>query len=94
MQAAARPGAPSVLTAVGAIPAGAGNAMTASLDGIITGVNLDPDDVAARCPPGYPQAIAQSAFSGVPTSEAYTARSPLRASTAACCSSLPSTISP
>ncbi len=62
----------AALTVVGATPAAAGNAMTASLEGFVVGFNQDPDAVAARCPPGFPQAIVQTAGSGVLTSEAYT----------------------
>ncbi len=73
----------AALTVVVATPAAAGDAMTASLpEGSIVGFNLDPDDVAARCPPGYPQAIVQSAQSGVLTSEAYTG--PVTASSEHC----------
>ena len=71
------------LTVVGATPAATGNAMTASLpEGFIVGFNQDPAAVAARCPPGYPQAIVQSEQSGVLTSGAYTG--PVTASSEHC----------
>lgn len=58
-----------------------------SLEGAIVGFNQDPAAVAARCPPGAPQAILQIAGSGVLSSEACTGPSNSPRSTAACCSS-------
>jgi hypothetical protein len=73
----------AALTVVGATAAAAGNAMKASLpQGSIVGFNQDPDALAARCPPGYPQAIVQSVLMGVFTSEAYTG--PVTASSEHC----------
>lgn len=54
-----------------ASPAWAGNAMRASLQLTTVNVIFDPATVAARCPPGSPQALVQSAGSGELTSGAY-----------------------
>ena len=69
----------AALMLVGAAPAAAANAMTASLELSIVGFTIDPDAVAARCPPVFPEApaewphaILQSAGTGTMTSEAYT----------------------
>jgi hypothetical protein len=61
----------AALALLAASPAAAATPLRASLEGHIVGFNQDPAAVAARCPPGSPQAILQIAGSGVLTSEAY-----------------------
>lgn len=57
---------------VGASQATAGVAMEASMEGAVVGIIEDPAAVAARCPPGAPQAIVRSTGSGELTSVVYT----------------------